>query len=393
MSLGAISILLVRGGLRQKDPGTWEVRLEAGRDPVTGRRRQISRTIHGTKREAQQVLNRLLANADIDQGGRTNATFETLSNQWLDLVKNDLSPTTIHRYRNLLKNRILPALGNGQVHSIRTNDLDRLYLGLVNEVGLAPATVRQAHAIIRRAFRQAVLWGWIAVNPAINATPPRVSKSDPSPPDVGQVASLLEKAAESDPELSRFLHVAASTGARRGEVCALRWSNFDPKLRTLTIEHSIVDLPGGLVEKDTKTHVSRRMAIDPGTATVFEEQRRCALERAREAGSCISLESFIFSSEPDGLTPWVPGSVTKRFQRLRDSLGYDRMRLHDLRHFTATRLIAAGVPVRTVSGRLGHSNPSTTLSVYAHFVEASDQAAASVMEELLPKAPEVHFFD
>jgi hypothetical protein len=75
--------------------------------------------------------------------------------------------------------------------------------------------------------------------------------------------------------------------------------------------------------------------------------------------------------------------VTKRFAQVRDELGYGDMRLHDLRHFAATRLMAAGVPVRTVSGRLGHANPSTTLSVYAHFVEASDQEAASVVGKLV----------
>lgn len=345
----------------------------------------MSRSVHGTKREAQRILNGLLAEAEISQGGRTAANFKQLSDQWLALVQNDLSPTTVHRYKNLLKNRILPALGDRSVHSIRTNDLDRLYLGLVNEVGLAPATVRQAHAIIRRAFRQAVLWGWIVTNPAVNATPPRIAKSNPSPPDAEQVGALLLKAAESDPELSRFLHVAATTGARRGEVCALRWKNFDAKLRTLTIERSIADLPGGLVEKDTKTHISRRMALDPGTAEVLEEQRNTMSELATESGFRFSQDSFIFSNEPNGLTPWVPGSVTKRFQKLHDALGYDKMRLHDLRHFTATRLIAAGVPVRTVSGRLGHSDPSTTLSVYAHFVQASDEVAAGVMGDLVPR--------
>jgi integrase len=348
------------GGLRERTPGVWEVRLEAGRDPVTGRRRQVSRSVHGTKREAQRVLNSLLVEAEKGQGGRTAVNFKQLSEQWLALVSNDLSPTTIHRYKNLLKNRILPALGDRSLYSIRTNDLDRLYMGLVNEVGLAPATVRQAHAIIRRAFRQAVLWGWIATNPAVNATPPKTTKSDPNPPDVEQVAALMHRAAESDPELSRFIHVAATTGARRGEVCALRWKNVDAELRTLTIEHSIIDLPGGLAEKDTKTHVSRRLALDPGTVAVLGAQQRSMQKRALEAGESISEESFIFSNEPDGLMPWVPGSVTKRFQKLRDALEYKNMRLHDLRHFTATRLIAAGVPVRTVSGRLGHADPSTT---------------------------------
>jgi integrase len=83
------------------------------------------------------------------------------------------------------------------------------------------------------------------------------------------------------------------------------------------------------------------------------------------------------------MIPWTPGGVTQRFKIIRDSIGLNRVRLHDLRHFTVTRLMAAGVPVRTVSGRLGHANPSTTLTVYSHWVEATDQAAAAIMGELL----------
>jgi integrase len=377
------------GSLRQKTKGVWEVRFDGGRDPLTGRRRQISRSVRGSKRDAQQVMNALVAEADAGGFIGTSTTFEQLCIQWLALAENDLSPTTLRRYKNLLSKRILPALGSRRVNSIRTVDLDRLYLGLSNDVGLAPATVRQAHAVIRRAFRQAVRWGWIATNPATNATPPRLVRADLSPPNVDQVGKLLQQASTDDPDLGRFLHVAASTGARRGEICALRWRNLDAKLNTLTIERSIIEIPGGIAEKDTKNHANRRMALDPGTLSVLEEQRRDALKRAAQSGAKLTDESFIFSREPDGLMPWIPGNVTRRFQSLRRALGYDSMRLHDLRHFTATRLMAAGVPVRTVSGRLGHANPSTTLSVYSHFVAASDQVAASVMGDLLSPSSKV----
>ena len=377
------------GSLRQKTRGVWEVRFDGGRDPLTGRRRQISRSVRGSKRDAQQVMNALVAEADAGGFIGTSTTFEQLCIQWLALAENDLSPTTLRRYKNLLSKRILPALGSRRINSIRTVDLDRLYLGLSNDVGLAPATVRQAHAVIRRAFRQAVRWGWIATNPATNATPPRLVRADLSPPNVDQVGKLLQQASTDDPDLGRFLHVAASTGARRGEICALRWRNLDAKLKTLTIERSIIEIPGGIAEKDTKNHANRRMALDPGTLSVLEEQRRDALKRAAQSGAKLTDESFIFSREPDGLIPWIPGNVTRRFQSLRRALGYDSMRLHDLRHFTATRLMAAGVPVRTVSGRLGHANPSTTLSVYSHFVAASDQVAASVMGDLLSPSSKV----
>ena len=374
----------MRGGLRENSPGVWEVRLEAGRDPVTGRRRQVSRTYRGSKRQAQQLLNALVAEADAGRVSGTSATFKQLTDEWLSLSGPDLSPTTLRRYRGLLEKRIHPALGSRSIHSIRSNDLDRMYQALVNQAGLSSASVRQVHAVIRRAFRQAVRWGWIASNPAMNATPPRAERSSISPPDPSQVEQLIRRAGESEPSFGRYLRVAAASGARRGEVCALRWRNLDTQSGTITLDSAIIEVEGGLAEKDTKTHASRRISIDSGTLAILQDQRAFAINLAEQGGSALSEDSFIFSHEPDGLTPWAPDYVTKRFQTLRDSLGLGHLRLHDLRHFAATRLLAAGVPVRTVSGRLGHANPATTLTVYAHFLAASDQDAADVMGELLP---------
>jgi integrase len=373
------------GTLREKYPGIWQVRFDAGKDPVTGRRRRLSRNVRGTKKQAQQALNILVVEAEAGRYNGSSSTFEQLATKWLDLVQNDLSPTTIRGYRNKLKVRIFPAIGDRPVNKLTTDDLDQLYRALVSQVGLSPTTVRQINAIIRRALRQAVIWGWIATNPAANVTPPRVMKPKLSPPDADQVDELLYHASQRDPELGHFLHIATSTGARRGEVCALRWSNLDTKRGTLTIERSIAEVPGGVREKDTKTHAERRITLDAETLAVFEAQRAIVTDRARQVGMKVSAKGYVFSREPDCLVPMTPGTITKQFQVLRDSLGFDNVRLHDLRHFAATRMMTAGVPIRTVSGRLGHANPSTTLSVYTHFVEASDQAAALVMGNLRTK--------
>jgi integrase len=366
-------------------PGVWVVRIDGGRDPVTGRRRQISRTVQGTKRDAQRVLNEMAVDADKGRFTGTNTTFRQLSEEWLELARADLSPTTVRSYRGLLDNYILPSIGDVPVKNIQTLDLDQLYHGLLNRFGLSSNTVRNTHTIIRRAFRQAVLWGWIVSNPAANATAPRLIKPNLSPPDVEQVGELLQAASKRDPELGHFLHLAATTGARRGELCALRWHNVDAKQGTLLIERAIIDTKGGIIEKDTKTHASRRIAIDKGTLAVLEAQRDLALGRSVIIGLGVDEYAYVFSIEPDGSIPWRPDRVTKRFGALREELGYHKIRLHDLRHFAATRLMAAGVPVRTVSGRLGHANPSTTLSVYSHFVQASDRDAATVMGGLVTK--------
>jgi integrase len=367
------------GGIRQMGPGVWEVRIDAGRDPVSGRRRQKAKWVHGSKRDAQRVLNSLASQVDSGRfAGTSSVTFDQLATRWLAQAEENLSPTTLRSYKSLLSNWILPALGDRKIGSIQSSDLDDLYRGLTKGVRLSASTVRQVHAIIRRAFRQAILWDWIAVNPATNA--------DLSPPNLNQVAELLHAAHARNPEVGNFLHIAATTGARRGEICAIRWRNVDPKLKTLTIESAIVEVPGGIEERDTKTHSNRRIALDDDTLKVFESQRRLAQDRAAWLDVEVSQDAFVFSREPSGSIPWTPTAMTKHFVTLRDSLGYDNMRLHDLRHFAATRLIAEGVPVRTVSGRLGHANASTTLTVYSHFVEASDQEAAGIMGRIMAES-------
>ncbi len=151
----------MRGGLRERSPGVWEVRVERGRDPVTGRRLQISRTVRGGKREAQRKLNALLAEVDEGTTSSSDAKFRDVAERWLRLTKADLSPTTFRRYRGLLEHHIYPALGNRAAASIRTSELDELYLGLIERKNLSAASVRQVHAVILRALQQAVRWGWI----------------------------------------------------------------------------------------------------------------------------------------------------------------------------------------------------------------------------------------
>ena len=143
---------------------------------------------------------------------------------------------------------------------------------------------------------------------------------------------------------------------------------------------------GGYVEKDTKTHAARRIALDASMVKTLRAHKQRQAERALAGGVRVPRDARLFSYEPDGSVPWRPDGVTKRFVRLRARLGLDSVRLHDLRHFVATRMLAAGVPVPTVSGRLGHANSSTTLNVYSHFLEASDRDAAEALGQLLDGA-------
>jgi len=270
----------------------------------------------------------------------------------------------------LIRTQILPAIGKVRLARLTTAQLDHFYARLRERGGrddkpLAPATVRQVHAIVRRALQQGVRWGWIASNAASLASPPWVRRSQLEPPDPGRGDPHDRDRCGGGPGL-RVLPPCCGHHGRRGELYALRWRDVDLKARSITISRAVVEGVNKVVtEKDTKTHASRRIAIDEGTAASLQEQLERATARAQACDLKLSPNATVFSRRPDG-GPWSPNDATKAFIRLRKAVGLPNVRLHDLRHFTATQLLAAGVPVRTVSGRLVHANASTTLSVYAN---------------------------
>ncbi|MDP9075125.1 MAG: site-specific integrase, partial [Actinomycetota bacterium] len=165
----------------------------------------------------------------------------------------------------------------------------------------------------------------------------------------------------------------------------LRWPVIDFDSGELRVVRALVEsADGSIYEKDTKTHQVRRVALDRGTVAVLQDWRRIVEKRAADAGVEVLDDGFVFSSEVDGSRPWRPYRWTSVWRRVRQKAGIDpKVRLHDLRHFAATHLLDSGVPVKTVSARLGHARPATTLNVYAQFIPATDRAAADVMGRIL----------
>ena len=291
-----------------------------------------------------------------------------------------------------METAIIPGIGAIPVAKLTPADLDRFYRQLLEHGAghgpYAPATIRRVHGIVRRALTQGVRWGWISHNPAVDASPPRVPVKELSPPTPEQLVRLFRLAEERDPALAAFIVLAASSGARRGELIALRWSDVDLDRGVLTIERGIVLADGDLIEQGTKTHQSRRVTLDADTVAALADHRERADDVAHSAGTAITKKSFVFSHEVDGSAPWRPDSTSRAFRILCGQAGISGVRLHDLRHYVATRLLASGIDVRTVAGRLGHRNPATTLNVYAHFVPEADEEAASALAGVFRKARE-----
>ena len=383
----------VAGSIRQRGKQSWEIRAFAGKDAATGKKRYVTRTVRGDRREAEVALGRLLGEIDDGQHSVRAGTVGELCERWYSHAAPDLSPAVAAEYRRLLDKRILPRWSDVPLRRLRTADLDQWYGELRRSGGpggtaLAPNTVMRSHAVLRRALAQGVKWGWLTVNPAANASPPRSKKQHLELPDPADVARLIEASAKVNRYLPTFFRLAAATGARRAELCALRWKHVDLDKRRVTIAYSIAAVGGQLIEKDTKTHQVRKVTIDEETAALLVAHREACTDLATKCGNSISSSSFLFSHEVDFAEPWRPNYVTLAFGRLRDELGLDGVKLHHLRHFSATQLLSAGIDIRTVSGRLGHANASTTLDFYAQFLQAADERAADALGVLLQTKPE-----
>lgn len=376
-----VLVRAVQGHLRERRAGVWELVVELGRDPLSGRRRQQSRTVRGTKRQAQQALRSLIGDVE---GGRLTGTATTVSDlldQWLDLFADELSPTTLREYRRLVARRIKPALGETPLIKLTTPQLDAFYLALSRDAGLSPASVRQIHAIVRRALRQAVRWGWVEHNVAINTAKPRMRRPAITPPSVDKMHELLRDADAYSAPFGVFVRVAVATGMRRGELCGLRWRDVELDRSRIRVNQAVVAAASGTHVKSPKSGAVRSVTIDPQTCDLVAAHGSAMTARAAATGLMLVEDSYVFSHEPDGSRPWHPDSVTAVFRNLASNRG--TVRLHDLRHAHATQLLAKGVEIVAVSSRLGHANTSTTLNVYAHALESRDHHAAAIIGDLL----------
>jgi integrase len=184
----------------------------------------------------------------------------------------------------------------------------------------------------------------------------------------------------------RALRVSVSGGlnrARRSQLLALRWAEVDFEHYAVAFTRALVEGQNGPVLRATKTHRTYRVELDRDTLEVLIAYRASAELAARAAGCELDRDGFVFSVDADGVMPWRPNWVTKQFIQARRAANLPHFRLHDLRHFMATQMLAAGVPIATVSQRLSHARASTTLNVYAHAVPGSDRTAAETLAAIL----------
>ena len=386
-----------RGYIERLPSGSHRAVVPAGSDPLTGRRRPLRETCE-TLDEAKIALTKLQRQVDEQRHPKTAITVREAIEQWLEVV--DLEVTTRERYEDLIRLYIEPRLGQLQAGRLDAELLERFYARLqrCRELcggrppkghvcrPLSSSTTRKIHYIIRGALDRAVRWRYLSVNPAEFVEAPTPRRTRPDPPSPQEAAALINDAWR-DPEWGLLLWLTMVTGCRRGELCSLRWLHLDVEAATLWLKRSTAQpTRTGIFEKNTKTDSDRRVALDPFTLELLAEHRQRIAAQCTQLGVSLTDDTFIFSAAPDNSTPVLPRSVTQRYRRMAARLKLRSTRLHSLRHYSATELLAAGVDLRTVAGRLGHgSGGVTTLKVYAAWVEQADRRAAETMAQIIPK--------
>jgi len=161
--------------MREKRPGYWELRVDVGTDPDTGKRTQLSRTLRGTRTDAEAALAVFVAEVTAGATPTVTATVAEVAHRWLEHVETSMSPKTVHEYRRLIDARINPVLGTRPLRWVTPMEIDGFYASLLRD-GLSPGSVRHIHAVLSGAFNQAVKWGLLAASPVARTTPPPVPR-------------------------------------------------------------------------------------------------------------------------------------------------------------------------------------------------------------------------
>jgi integrase len=291
------------------------------------------------------------------------------------------SPTT--RADAILVAENLPAVFRARsVGDVDAAVIAALYRQLVGE-GWSPHRIQRVRMVLSTAWSTAISYRWAHFNPVRDVKAPKLPHRTITPPDAQTVDQILSAATG---PFNLFLRLAATTGARRGELCALRWSDIDLEARRLRIARSLVWTTEGRAERDTKTSVKGHRTLSLGenlTARILEHRDAQFKLHAQTPGANpgaagraprrstvgnISIPNGWVFSHDAGHTPWSGTYVSHLFHQLCQRLDVTGVRLHDLRHHLATRLLSEGEPAHRVAHRLGHSSTATTMRVYGHWI-------------------------
>jgi integrase len=368
----------MKGHIRARGERSWELKFDAGRDPLTQERIIRYHSFKGTKREAQNKLAELI-NA-VDKRSYVAPSKATVADYVRARVEHwqaasEISVRTADRYRELVEHQIVPYLGGKRLQDLRPRDIEEWHLKL-RTAEAAPRTIGHAHRVLSKALKNAVENEEILKNVASQKAAPKVP--DKEMVIVRDVPGFMEKIRAGTTYVPAM--IALFTGMRLGEIMALRWSRVNLDGKTIAVEESLEESSAhGLRFKSPKSKAGRRSLTLPEILVVaLRDYRRQQQELRLKLGAGRLPDDALLFSTVDG-EPIRPNTVSGAWGRCADAIGLPEVTFHALRHTHASQLIDEGVDIVTISKRLGHAKPDITLHVYAHLFRQDDGKAAAAI--------------
>jgi integrase len=368
----------MKGSIKKRDENSWRLKFDLPRENGERRTQYVTVQANG-KKEAREKLAALIAS--VGAGSYVEPSRVALGDyvasridQWE--ASGALSPRSAARYQEILRNQIRPHLGDKLLQRLRPADIEAWHSAL-QATGLSARTIGAAHRVLSQALNDAVRHEMLVKNVAKIQPTPKVD--DKEVVIVRDIPALIEKLKGS--RVHTLAMVALFTGARMGEILALRWSAVDLDKGTLEIRESIEYTAAGIRFKAPKTRAGRRVITLPDILiTTLREHRREQLELRMRLGIGKLPDDALLISDIDG-NPWQQRQTSTLWQRFAERIGIP-VTFHALRHTHASQLIDAGVDIVTISKRLGHAKPDITLRVYSHLFRKDDSKAAQAINAL-----------
>lgn len=381
----------MKGHIRPRGKRSWELKFDAGRDAVTGKRKVQYVSFRGTKREAQAKLTELLD--AVNKGAYVEPSKVTVAehvrariDQWE--ASKDITARTAERYRELAENQIIPHLGDRALQKVKVADIEGWHTTLRatgrkdGKGGISARTIGHAHRVLSKALADAARHDLVGKNAAAAQGAPKVDDEEVAIVDHGRIPDLLAKLA-GQPMYPQVI-TALFTGMRRGELLALRWGAVDLDAKVLSVREALEETKEhGIRFKGAKTKAGRRdIALPDIVVDALREHRRQELETRLALGLGKLPDDALVFHGLDG-APLSPRAFSAQWGDVAAAIGMPEITFHALRHTHASQLIDAGIDVVTISKRLGHASGNVTLQVYAHQFQKRDDKAADAINAAL----------
>lgn len=400
------------GSIQKTGVNSWKLTVSAGFDG-SGKRVRHTKTIRcSSESEAKKQL--ALFVAEIEKGQVATSGKMTLNeffDYWLkNYAEGRHAPKTIS-YNKWLFQRISQALGHKRVDKIEPKNLLAFYENLREPIKivrkknadknetiapgyLSATSIRKYHVLLHTIFKKAEQWQFIAYNPVEKVEPPKIERHQIEIYDEETTGRFLILLEQEDLRHRVMALLSISTGMRRGELFGLQWKHIDMDNCTINIEQASQYLPDrGIFTKEPKNEGSKRIVtISASMIPLLKKYKahqtanRLRLGTKWQGDKKEPENDFMLTTwnglpaHPDSINTWLKNFIAKH--------ELPHLTPHGFRHMAATYLITAGTDIRTVAGKLGHTNSTTTQIVYSHLLKSAEQETANKLDTFLQQATE-----